>query len=83
MASNGDSKRSERMPGSREEFAPRALDYNKSDEVRHRYLLMCWPSPFLLYERQNLHYYVENLIKRRRRHGLYQYLVKWSGYFES
>ena len=37
------------------------------------------PPPTLLDEHENLHFRVERILKRRRRHGQYQYLVKWRG----
>ena len=41
------------------------------------------PPPTLLDEQGNRHFHVERLLKRRRRQGQYQYLVKWRGYPES
>ena len=41
------------------------------------------PPPTLLDEHGNRQFHVEKLLKRRRRHGQYQYLVKWRGYPKS
>ena len=41
------------------------------------------PPPTLLDEQGNRQFHVEKLLKRRRRHGHDQYLVKWRGYPES
>ncbi|CAI5714511.1 unnamed protein product [Hyaloperonospora brassicae] len=41
------------------------------------------PPPTLLDEQGNRQFHVERLLKRRRRQGQYQYLVKWRGYPES
>ncbi|KAG3121218.1 hypothetical protein PC116_g28182 [Phytophthora cactorum] len=38
------------------------------------------PPPALLDEHGELHYHVERLVARRRRHDYIQYLVKWRGY---
>ena len=41
------------------------------------------PPPALLDEQGNFQFHVEKILQRRRRHGQYQYLVKWRGYPES
>ena len=41
------------------------------------------PPPALLDEQGNLQFHVEKLLRKRRHHGQYQYLVKWRGYPES
>ena len=63
-------------PKSHEDCSPPELS-SHGPQPTHR------PPPALLDKQGNLQFHVEKILQRRRRHGQYQYLVKWRGYPES
>ena len=70
------SKRAGFDPKSLEEQSPLSQGQHGLQPI-HR------PPPALLDKHGNRQFHVERLLKRRRRNGQYQYLVKWRGYPES
>ncbi|CCI50318.1 unnamed protein product [Albugo candida] len=63
-------------PKSREDTSLREPDSSGHPPIQR-------PPPALLDKQGNLHFHVEKVLARRRRHGQNQYLTKWRGYPES